>query len=125
MTLSSILLAAPKRLPLWHEVGASMIAIDTLVHNFLVRTGILKRFDADHSYGAACYQAGGCADIIDAVASGSMPGSSILPFRSRFHGSSSTQSGDTAPSLASASATAIGLMIASLAITSIAKFVVH
>ena len=68
MTLSSILLAAPKRLHLWHEVGASMIAIDTLVHNFLVRTGILTRFKADHSYGAACYQAGGCADIIDAVA---------------------------------------------------------
>ena len=68
MTLSCILLAAPKRLPLWHEVGASMIAIDTLVHNFLVRTGILARFEADHSYGAACYQAGGCADIIEAVA---------------------------------------------------------
>ena len=44
MTLSCILLAAPKRLHLWHEVGASMIAIDTLVHNFLVRTGILARF---------------------------------------------------------------------------------
>ena len=58
-------MAAPKRLHLWHEVGASMIAIDTLVHNFLVRTGILARFDADHSYGAACYQAGGCADIIE------------------------------------------------------------
>ena len=43
MTLSCILLAAPKRLPLWHEVGPSMIAIDTLVHNFLVRTGILAR----------------------------------------------------------------------------------
>ena len=68
MTLSSILLAAPKRLHLWREVGASMIAIDTLVHNFLVRTGIVARFEADHSYGAACYQAGGCADIIDAVA---------------------------------------------------------
>ena len=68
MTLSCILLAAPKRLRLWHEVGASMIAIDTLVHNFLVRTGILARFEANHSYGAACYQAGGCADIINAVA---------------------------------------------------------
>jgi hypothetical protein len=53
MTLSYILLAAPKRLHLWHEVGASMSAIDTLVHNFLVRTGILARFKADHSYGAA------------------------------------------------------------------------
>ena len=68
MSLSCILLAAPKRLHLWREVGASMIAIDTLVHNFLVRTGILARFKANHSYGAACYQPGGCADIIDAVA---------------------------------------------------------
>jgi hypothetical protein len=68
MSLSCILLAAPKRLHLWHEVGASMIAIDTLVHNFLVRSGILARFEADHSYGAACYRPGGCADIIDAVA---------------------------------------------------------
>ena len=66
--LSCTLLAAPKRLHRWHEVGASMIAIDTLVHNFLVRTGILTRFNADHSYGAACYQVGGCADIIAAVA---------------------------------------------------------
>ena len=68
MTLSCILLAAPKRLHLWREVGASMIAIDTLVHNFLVRTGILARFEADHSYGVACYQTGGCADMIEAVA---------------------------------------------------------
>jgi hypothetical protein len=68
MTLSSILIGAPKRLHVWHEVGGSMIAIDTLVHNFLVRTGILARFDAVHSYGAACYQVGGCADVIAAVA---------------------------------------------------------
>ena len=68
MTLSCILLATPRRLHRWHQVGASMIAIDTLVHNFLVRTGILARFAADHSYGAACYQTGGCADIIAAVA---------------------------------------------------------
>ena len=58
MTLSCILLAAPNRLHLWREVGASMIAIDTLVHNFLVRTGILARFEANHPYGAACYQPG-------------------------------------------------------------------
>ena len=68
MALSCILLGAPKRLRLWHEVGASMIAIDTLVHNFLHRTGILHRFGADHAYGSACYQRGGCADIIEAVA---------------------------------------------------------
>src|ERR1700730_14169507 len=68
MALSCILLGAPKRMEYWIEVGGSMIAIDTLVHNFLHRTGILKRFNANHLYGLACYQPGGCADIIQAVA---------------------------------------------------------
>jgi hypothetical protein len=68
MALSSILLGAPNRLRLWREVGASMIAIDTLVHNFLHRTGILHRFGADHAYGSACYRPGGCAEIIAIVA---------------------------------------------------------
>jgi hypothetical protein len=68
MALSVLLLAAPKNMRLWAEVGVGMIAIDTLVHNFLVRTGILRRFNADHLYGPACYQANGCADIIHAVA---------------------------------------------------------
>ncbi len=45
-----------------------MIAIDPLVHNFLHRTGILRRFKADHSYGQDCYRPGGCAEIIQAVA---------------------------------------------------------
>jgi hypothetical protein len=68
MALSVLLLAAPKKMRLWAEVGASMIAIDTLVHNFLVRTGILRRFNAAHVYGPACYQANGCADIVQTVA---------------------------------------------------------
>jgi len=68
MALSVLLLAAPRTMKLWAEVGAGMIAIDTLVHNFLVRTGILGRFDADHPYGPACYQPGGCADIVQTVA---------------------------------------------------------
>jgi hypothetical protein len=38
------------------------------LHNFLHRTGILARFNANHLYGAACYGRGGCADIIAAVA---------------------------------------------------------
>jgi hypothetical protein len=41
-----------------------MIAIDTLVHNWLHRTGILKRLGAGHLYGPHCYAADGCADII-------------------------------------------------------------
>jgi hypothetical protein len=68
MALSCILLGAPKRMEHWIEVGGSMIAIDTLVHNFLHRTGILARFNANHLYGLACYRPGGCADIIQAVA---------------------------------------------------------
>jgi hypothetical protein len=67
MTLSCILLAAP-RYETWRQVGAAMIAIDTLVHNFLHRTGILARFGAEHFYGPACYRPGGCADIIALVA---------------------------------------------------------
>jgi hypothetical protein len=68
MTLSYILLAAPKGYDLWREVGGGMIAVDTLVHNFLFRTGILSRFDAEHRYGAACYQPGKCAEILSRVA---------------------------------------------------------
>ena len=45
-----------------------MIAVDTLVHNFLHRTGILHRFDADHPYGPACYRPNCCAQIIETVA---------------------------------------------------------
>jgi hypothetical protein len=68
MALSVLLLGAPKKMVRWIEVGGSMIAIDTLVHNFLHRTGILARFNANHLSGAACYRRGGCTDIIQAVA---------------------------------------------------------
>jgi hypothetical protein len=68
MALSSLLLGAPSKLRLWPEVGASMIAIDTLVHNFLHRTGILRRFGAAHAHGSACYRPGGCAEVIESVA---------------------------------------------------------
>jgi hypothetical protein len=68
MALSDLLFAAPKTLRHWAEVAAGMVAIDTLVHNFLVRTGVLHRFNAHHPYGPACYQPGGCADIIHVVA---------------------------------------------------------
>jgi hypothetical protein len=68
MALSCILLGAPGNKERWIEVGGSMIAVDTLVHNFLHRTGVLARFNANHLYGLACYQPGGCADIIQAVA---------------------------------------------------------
>jgi hypothetical protein len=68
MALAQLFLGAPRHRHRWREVGGSMIAVDTLVHNFLHRTGILHRFRADHAYGLACYRPGGCADIIEAVA---------------------------------------------------------
>jgi hypothetical protein len=68
MALSYLLFAGGKRKPLWAETAATLIAVDTLVHNFLHRTGILRRLSADHPYGERCYGPGGCAQIIDLVA---------------------------------------------------------
>jgi hypothetical protein len=68
MALSTLLLAAGGQRKRWAQLGASFIVIDTLVHNFLHRTGILQRFNADHPYGPACYQPGGCRDIIERIA---------------------------------------------------------
>ena len=68
MALSYLLFAGGKRKPLWAETAATLIAVDTLVHNFLHRTGILQRLSADHPYGDQCYGPSGCARIIDLVA---------------------------------------------------------
>jgi hypothetical protein len=68
MALSQLLLGAPRSHRRWREVGGSMIAVDTPVHNFLHRTGILYRFDARHSYGPGCYRPRGRAEIIEIVA---------------------------------------------------------
>jgi hypothetical protein len=68
VALSTLLIGAGKLKPLWLEVGTTFVAVDTLVHNFLHRTGILHRFGADHAYGAGCYHARGCADLIEIIA---------------------------------------------------------
>ena len=44
-----------------------MIAVDTLVHNFLVRTGVLNRASAGHPYGPQCYGPRGCAAVLLAL----------------------------------------------------------
>jgi hypothetical protein len=67
MALSNLLVAAGRR-PLWVEVGGTFVAVDTLVHNFLHRTGILRRLSADHPYGDRCYRPGGCAGILHLLA---------------------------------------------------------
>lgn len=68
MALADLLLAGDPRRVLWTEAGAVMIAVDTLVHNFLHRTGLLKRLGADHPYGPACYTPDGCAEILQRLA---------------------------------------------------------
>ena len=69
MALSEMLLAGDAKRPLWIEAGTVMIAVDTLVHNFLHRTGILREMHANHPYGAGCYGSNGCAAIIERIAS--------------------------------------------------------
>jgi hypothetical protein len=67
LVLSTLLLGAGRGRPFWVEAGAAMIAIDTLVHNFLARMGILNRANADHPYGPQCYASGGCANLINVI----------------------------------------------------------
>jgi hypothetical protein len=66
MALSGILIAGSKHYPACSKLGG-MVAVDTLVHNYLHRTGILARFDAAHQYGPQCYQAGYCANFAGGV----------------------------------------------------------
>lgn len=67
MALADLLLVGDPQRERWTTTGASMIVVDTLVHNWLHRTGCLHELGAEHAYGLACYTPGGCADIIEAV----------------------------------------------------------
>ena len=68
MSLYALLLGASAQGSVWFEIGTRMIAIDTLVHNFLHRTGILNACGTAHQYGAGCYADGGCASLIESIA---------------------------------------------------------
>lgn len=68
MMLSQILLNAGPDRPRWHAVGASIVVVDSLVHNFLHRTGILAAYQAEHPYGERCYGATGCEVVIRTLA---------------------------------------------------------
>ena len=121
MALSSLLLGAPKKMVLWTEVGGSMIAIDSLVHNFLHRTGILPGSTRTTCMARPATGPAAALTLFKPSPSGSMPGSSIQLFRRPFPGSSSTRSGGIAPRTASMFATATGLMMAVVARTRIAE----
>ncbi len=68
MAFSMLLLGHGRKGSLWFEVGSSFVVVDTLVHNFMHRTGILRRFEADHPYGVRCYRPGGCSDLLGLIA---------------------------------------------------------
>jgi hypothetical protein len=68
MALADLLLGTDPSRDRWVTIGASMVVIDGRMHNHPHRTGILRRFGAEHQYGARCYALGGCADIIRGLA---------------------------------------------------------
>src|SRR3712207_5046779 len=57
MALADLLLGTDPKRERWLTTGASLIVIDTLVHNWMHRTGILRELGAEHAYGSARYQA--------------------------------------------------------------------
>jgi hypothetical protein len=68
MILADLLLGGDPDRKRWVSVGASFVAVDTIVHAMLTRTGALHRLGATHPYGPACYAPGGCADVIAGLA---------------------------------------------------------
>jgi hypothetical protein len=66
MTLSGLLYARNGN---WNysRVYPHMVAVDTLVHEFLHRTGTLKLFGREHKYGEACHSPEGCVGVINDI----------------------------------------------------------
>ena len=64
MTLADLLIGARSVRPGWVGVGRSMVVIDSLVHNFLHRTGILAAYASTHAYGPRCFGEDGCEAIL-------------------------------------------------------------
>ena len=67
MILAELLLGGDPGRERWVATGASMVAVDSLVHAFLVRTGTLRGAGAEHAYGPGCYGPRGCAELIEQV----------------------------------------------------------
>jgi len=66
MTLADLLMVY-KRNPNWPLVGWSLVAVDSLVHNFLHRTGALRVYDCEHGYGGkSCSDK--CSQVIYSLA---------------------------------------------------------
>ena len=68
MMLAEPLLVGDPGRERWVSTGTAMIAVDTLVHAYLHRTGVLRRLGVEHAYGPCCYGPGGCVDVIEGLA---------------------------------------------------------
>lgn len=68
MALADLLLAGDPKRERWVTTGAGMVVIDSLLHNYLHRTGVLRRLNAEHQYGPGCYSLGGCSDLVRGLA---------------------------------------------------------
>lgn len=64
MALATLLLSAPSSKTRWRTAGGALIAVDTLVHNLLHRTGLSELFGRTHFYGPQCYGERGCFDVL-------------------------------------------------------------
>jgi hypothetical protein len=68
MTLSELL--SVKKVKGWDysQLFPHMVAVDTLVHEFLHRTGTLKLYGLEHKYGeSVCHSQNGCVGVINNI----------------------------------------------------------
>ncbi len=52
----------------YQAIGVRMVAIDTLVHNFMAKTGTLDYYGKPHKYGPKCHSQDGCVGVIEEIA---------------------------------------------------------
>jgi hypothetical protein len=64
MALANLFLAAGPSRKKWQMAGANLVVIDTLVHNWLGRTGLVSNHGRRHAFGPDCYSAQGCASVV-------------------------------------------------------------
>lgn len=69
MMLAMLLMAGDPNRRSWVRVGQTMVAVDSLVHNFFHRTGILAAYKAEHPYGQRCFGQSGCTAVLYDLAS--------------------------------------------------------
>ena len=74
LALATLLLGAARGRPTpalrerWQTAGLGLIVVDSLVHAYLHRTGILQRLGREHPYGPRCQTPDGCLGVLNALA---------------------------------------------------------